>query len=218
MLLPSTEINVINRFILKTFSYDHGCSKSSCDADVRLGINTDFPKTDRKTKTKCIFSLQVMIAGVFLGEGEEKMIGVKTYLNFYMYKPDVSLILVILLIIYFKKKNIVSFYFYIFSFHFGKIFRNVLLSFFIRFPFCFKSYYLGLIYFYISFCTHLLIYIGANKYLKCCRFFQVFPLTKNGEICNFHRRYTSTVRNRIKKKIQKITLYDFYIITFHFIA
>ncbi len=73
-------------FILKicscSFSYDHGCSKSSCDADVRLGIYTDFPKTDRKTKTKCIFSLQVMIAGVFLGEGEEKMIGVKNLFEF----------------------------------------------------------------------------------------------------------------------------------------
>ncbi len=38
--------------------------------------------------------------------------------------------------------------------------------------------------------------------------FQVFPFTKNGEICNFHRRYTSTVRDRIEK-IQTIFLYDF---------
>ncbi len=30
--------------------------------------------------------------------------------------------------------------------------------------------------------------------------FQVFPLTKNGEICHFHHRYTSTVREKKSTK------------------
>ncbi len=29
------------------------------------------------------------------------------------------------------------------------------------------------------------------------------------EACNFHHRYTSTMRDKIRKKIQKITLLDF---------
>ncbi len=35
---------------------------------------------------------------------------------------------------------------------------------------------------------------------------QVLPLKKMREACNFHHRYTSTTRDKIKKKIQKITL------------
>ncbi len=38
---------------------------------------------------------------------------------------------------------------------------------------------------------------------------QVLPLKKMREACNFHHRYTSTMRDKIRKKIQKITLYDF---------
>ncbi len=35
---------------------------------------------------------------------------------------------------------------------------------------------------------------------------QVLPLKKMREPCNFHHRYTSTMRDKIRKKIQKITL------------
>ncbi len=35
---------------------------------------------------------------------------------------------------------------------------------------------------------------------------QVLPLKKMREACNFHHRYTSTMRDKISKKIQKITL------------
>ena len=38
---------------------------------------------------------------------------------------------------------------------------------------------------------------------------QVLPLTKMREACNCHHRYTSTVRDRMRKNIQKITLSDF---------
>ncbi len=38
---------------------------------------------------------------------------------------------------------------------------------------------------------------------------QVLPLKKMREACNFHHRYTSTMRDKIRKKIQKITLKDF---------
>ena len=38
---------------------------------------------------------------------------------------------------------------------------------------------------------------------------QVFLLTKHVEVCNFYHRYILTVRDRIGKKTQKITLYDF---------
>ncbi len=38
---------------------------------------------------------------------------------------------------------------------------------------------------------------------------QVLPLKKMREACNFHHRYTSTMRDKIRKKIQKITLLDF---------
>ncbi len=34
----------------------------------------------------------------------------------------------------------------------------------------------------------------------------VLPLKKMREACNFHHRYTSTMRDKIRKKIQKITL------------
>ncbi len=34
---------------------------------------------------------------------------------------------------------------------------------------------------------------------------QVLPLKKMIEACNFHHRYTSTMRDKINKKIQKIT-------------
>ena len=37
---------------------------------------------------------------------------------------------------------------------------------------------------------------------------QVFPLTKHVEVCNFYHRYSSGVTES-KRKIQKITLYDF---------
>ncbi len=35
---------------------------------------------------------------------------------------------------------------------------------------------------------------------------QVLPLKKMREACNFPHRYTSTMRDKIRKKIQKITL------------
>ncbi len=35
---------------------------------------------------------------------------------------------------------------------------------------------------------------------------QVLPLKKMREACNFHHMYTSTMRDKIRKKIQKITL------------
>ncbi len=35
---------------------------------------------------------------------------------------------------------------------------------------------------------------------------QVLPLKKMREACNFHHRYTSTMRDKIRKNIQKITL------------
>ncbi len=38
---------------------------------------------------------------------------------------------------------------------------------------------------------------------------QVLPLKKMREACNFHHRYTSTMRDKIRKEIQKITLEDF---------
>ncbi len=38
---------------------------------------------------------------------------------------------------------------------------------------------------------------------------QVLPLKKMREACNFHHRYTSTMRDKIIKEIQKITLQDF---------
>ncbi len=38
---------------------------------------------------------------------------------------------------------------------------------------------------------------------------QVLPLKKMREACNFHHRYTSTMRDKIRKKIQQITLKDF---------
>ncbi len=38
---------------------------------------------------------------------------------------------------------------------------------------------------------------------------QVLPLKKMREAYNFHHRYTSTMRDKIRKQIQKITLYDF---------
>ena len=35
---------------------------------------------------------------------------------------------------------------------------------------------------------------------------QVLPLKKMREACNFHHRYTSTMTDKMRKKIQKITL------------
>ncbi len=35
---------------------------------------------------------------------------------------------------------------------------------------------------------------------------QVLPLKKMREACNVHHRYTSTMRDKIRKQIQKITL------------
>jgi hypothetical protein len=38
---------------------------------------------------------------------------------------------------------------------------------------------------------------------------QVLPLQTMREACNFHHRYTSTMIDKMRKKIQKITLLDF---------
>ncbi len=39
---------------------------------------------------------------------------------------------------------------------------------------------------------------------------QVLPLKKMREACNFHHRFTSTMRDKIRKKIQKITFVGFF--------
>ncbi len=47
------------------------------------------------------------------------------------------------------------------------------------------------------------IYSGAKKYLVREPIVQVLPLKKMREACNFHHRYTSTMRDKIRKTIQK---------------
>ncbi len=57
-------------------------------------------------------------------------------------------------------------------------------------------------------CYHIYIYIQwGKKVFSQPPIVQVLPLKKMREACNFHHRYTSTMRDKIrKKKIQKITL------------
>ncbi len=49
-------------------------------------------------------------------------------------------------------------------------------------------------------------YSGAKKVFSQPPIVQVLPLKKMREACNLHHRYTSTMRDKIRKKIQKITL------------
>ncbi len=54
-------------------------------------------------------------------------------------------------------------------------------------------------YIYIYIYTHTYTYSGAKKYLvshQLCK----FSLKKMREACNFHHRYTSTMRDKIRKK------------------
>ncbi len=60
----------------------------------------------------------------------------------------------------------------------------------------------------------LFIYVGRLMYVQWGKkvfsqppIVQVLPLKKMREACNFHHRYTSTMRDKIREKIQKITLY-----------
>ncbi len=46
----------------------------------------------------------------------------------------------------------------------------------------------------------LYIYSGAKKYLVRPPIVQVLPLKKMREACNFHHRYTSTMRDKIRTK------------------
>ncbi len=43
------------------------------------------------------------------------------------------------------------------------------------------------------------MYSGAKKYLVSHQLVQVLPLKKMREACNFHHRYTSTMRDKIRK-------------------
>ena len=52
-------------------------------------------------------------------------------------------------------------------------------------------------------------YSGAKKVFSQPPIVQVFPLKKMREACNFHHRYTSTMADKMRRKIQKITLQDF---------
>ncbi len=60
---------------------------------------------------------------------------------------------------------------------------------------------------------HVIIYLFIYLYIQWGKkvfsqppIVQVLPLKKMREACNFHHRYTSTMRDKIRKKIQKITL------------
>ncbi len=56
---------------------------------------------------------------------------------------------------------------------------------------------------------HIYIYIyiqWGKKVFSQPPIVQVLPLKKMREACNFHHRYASTMRDKIRKKIQKITL------------
>ncbi len=70
-----------------------------------------------------------------------------------------------------------------------------------------------------SYISHILTYVAGHHHIVCIDIqwgkkvfsqppiVQVLPLKKMREACNFHHRYTSTMRDKIrKKKIQKITL------------
>ncbi len=59
------------------------------------------------------------------------------------------------------------------------------------------------IYIYIYIYTHIQ---WGKKVFSQPPIVQVLPLKKMREACNFHHRYTSTMRDKIKKEIQKITL------------
>ena len=49
-------------------------------------------------------------------------------------------------------------------------------------------------------------YSGAKKVFSQPPIVQVLPLKNMREACNFHHRYTSTMTDKVRKKIQKITL------------
>ena len=49
-------------------------------------------------------------------------------------------------------------------------------------------------------------YSGAKKVFSQPPIVQVLPLKKMTEACTFHHRNTSTMTDKIRKKIQKITL------------
>ncbi len=55
-----------------------------------------------------------------------------------------------------------------------------------------------------DFCSHLVQW--GKKVFSQPPIVQVLPLKKMREACNFHHRYTSTMRDKIRKTIQKITL------------
>ncbi len=55
-------------------------------------------------------------------------------------------------------------------------------------------------------CSHSMIIQWGKKVFSQPQIVQVLPLKKMREACNFHHRYTSTMRDKIRKKIQKITL------------
>ncbi len=56
-------------------------------------------------------------------------------------------------------------------------------------------------------CIYIYIYIQwGKKVFSQPPIVQVLPLKKMREACNFHHRYTSTMRDKIRKNIQKITL------------
>ncbi len=65
---------------------------------------------------------------------------------------------------------------------------------------------------------HTYIYSRANKYLTDCRFVKFSHLQRMERSVIFIIGTPQLWETESKKEIQKITLYDFYIINFHFIA
>ncbi len=60
----------------------------------------------------------------------------------------------------------------------------------------------ALIYVYVCVCMYVCIYIYTveQKVFSQPPIVQVLPLKKMREVCNFHHRYTSTMRDKIRKK------------------
>ncbi len=86
---------------------------------------------------------------------------------------------------------------------------SLVLSFYRSFyPLIFSFYHLLCYLLLLLFCSvgcFVLIQWG-KKVFSQSPIVQVLPLKKMREACNFHHRYTSTMRDKIRKKIQKITL------------
>ena len=55
------------------------------------------------------------------------------------------------------------------------------------------------------------MYSGAKQYLVSHQFVEVLPLKKMREACNFHHRYTSTMTDKMRKKIPENHIVGFLI-------